>query len=303
MQNRVTHDEVHRQFDPHYFSDYALFSGSLRHYVAKSLENLFKLDQNDIHRRFFIVGLYREEYAAYEDMGAILEAFIRFRKGEFAFPIEGVLRYKDDKVVLETLFSRRGIRSADDLYASLALESCIPADWQSVHPEINCERVLRRMCRFIFVDCQTDQKRYGIDAYNRIKHGLAFVPNGNRYQPRLPNSPAILISNRESQSANPYMLLGLPMDDAKIEERARRVEFIQSTLRALVSFYLIDRYPDFLCDSRQIKPACALFNLLPLMPVKDLMQQLSDKRDPSEPRPANTTVGTEARKSGARGSP
>lgn len=290
MQDRISHDEVHRLFDPHFFSDYALFSGSLRHYVAKSLENLFKRDPNDIHRRFFIVGLYREEYAAYEDMGAILEAFIRFRMGELAFPIEGILRYKDDKVVLKTLFSRRGIRSEDDLYASLGLKSCIPADWQSVHPEINCELVLRRMCRFIFVDCQTDQQRYGIEAYNRIKHGLAFVPNGNRYQSGLPNSPAILIANRESQSSSPYMLLGLPTDDSKLEEHARRVEFIQSTLRALVGFYLIGRYPDFLRDDRQISPACALFNLLPLLPVKELMQQLSDKRDPSESRPSNPCV-------------
>ena len=281
MQQRTSRDEVHKQLDPHFFADYVLFSGELRHYVAKSLEDLFKADPNDVHRRFFVLGLYREEYAAYEDMGAILEALIRFRTGELAFPIEGILRYKDDKVVLKTLLSRRNINSADDLYNSLGLQSCIPEDWQSLHPNIDCEKVLRRMCRFIFIDCRANQKRYGIDAYNRIKHGLAFVPNGNRYQSSLPNSPAVLIANRQPQPPSPYVLLGLPTDDSKLEERAKLVEFIQSTLRALVAFYLIGQYSEFLREKRQISPAAALFNLIPLIPVRDFMQQLSEKPDAS----------------------
>ena len=197
MRERVSHQQVHEQLDPHFFADYALFSGMLRHYVAKSLEDLFKNDPNDAHRRLFIVGLYREEYAAYEDMGAILEALIRYRVGELAFPVEGILRYKDDKVVLDNLFRRRRIASADDLYSALGLQGCVPSNWHATHPNIDPERVLRRMCRFIVVDCQANQKRYGIDAYNRIKHGLAFVPNGNRYQESLPNSPAVVIANRQ----------------------------------------------------------------------------------------------------------
>ena len=289
MQPQVSHDEVHRQFDPHFFADYVLFSGTLRYYVAKSLEDLLKSDPNDVHRRFFIVGLYREEYASYEDMGAILAALIRFRKGKLKFPIEGILRYKPDSVILETLFGRNVIKSADDLYAALGLQEWIPEDWQTTYPNIDCAKVLKRMCRFIFVDCQANQKRYGIDAYNRIKHGLAFVPNGNRYLAGLPNSPAILISNPQPKS-NPYVLLGLPMDDSKLEERAKLVEFIQSTLRALVSFYLIARYSVFLRDNRQISPASTLFKLPPLVPVKDFMQQLSEKPDPSEPKPSNPVV-------------
>lgn len=290
MHLRMPHDQVHRDFDPHFFADYAIFSGALRHYVARSLEDAFKGDPNDIHRRFLILGLYREEYAAYEDMGAILEAFVGFRKGELAFPLEGIVRYKDDKVVLETLFRRRGICSADDLFFALGLQDCIPADWQSVHPKIDCEKVLKRMCRFIFIDCQANEKRYGIDAYNRIKHGLAFVPNGNRYQGNLPNSPAVLISNREQQSPDPYALLGLPMDDSTLEERGKIIEFIQSTLRALVAFYLIGQYPDFLRQNRQTSPASTLFNLLPLMAVRDFMQQLSEKPEPSPSMPSNPRV-------------
>jgi hypothetical protein len=248
-----------------------------------------KSDPNDVHRRFFIVGLYREEYAAYEDMGAILAALIRFRKGELTFPIEGILRYKPDSVILEALFGRNVIKSADDLYAALGLQEWIPADWQMTYPNIDCAKALKRMCRFMFVDCQANQKRYGIDAYNRIKHGLAFVPNGNRYLASLPNSPAILISNPQPKS-EPYVLLGLPMDDSKLEERAKLVEFIQSTLRALVSFYLIARYPAFVRNNRQISPASSLFKLPPLVSVKDFMQQLSEKPDPSEQKPFNPVV-------------
>lgn len=292
MQAAVSHNEVHRQFDPHFFADYALFSGTLRHYVAKSLEDLLKADPNDIHRRFFIVGLYREEYAAYEDMGAILAAFIRFRKNELQFPIEGVLRYKPDNVVLESLFNRYNISSADALYSALGVEGWIPAGWQATYPRIDCPRVLKRMCRFMFLDCQANQKRYGIDAYNRIKHGLAFVPNGGRYVVGLPNAPAVLVTNPQPKS-DPYVLLGLPMDDAKLEERAKLVEFIQSTLRALVSMYLIGCHSSFLRENRKIDPALKLFELTPLVAVKDFMQQLSEKPESAPPKSdAPQTAGT-----------
>lgn len=275
---QAPHPKVHEGLDPRFFLDYALFSGVLRHYVAKSLEDLFKQDPNDAHRRLYVVGTYREEYAAYEDMGAIVEAFIRYRKGEIAYPVEAVLRYKDDKVALATLFSRRHIGSADELYAALGLEDWISADWRTTHPQIDGEKILRRMCRFMFLDCQTNQKRYGIDAYNRIKHGLALVPNGRRYLAHLPNSPAVIIKNRNyTESSSPYVLLGLPMDDAGLEERSRAIEFTQSTLRSLVALYIIRRYPDFLRVEHQITPAPELFNATPLLAVKDFLRQLSEK--------------------------
>lgn len=278
MQRQAPHVRVHEQLDPRFFVDYALFSGILRHYVAKSLEDLFKQDRNDTHRRLYVIGAYREEYAAYEDMGAILEAFIRYRNGEIAYPVEAVLRYKDDKVALATLFSRRRIGSADELHAALGLQDWISSDWQTAHPQIDCAKVLRRMCRFMFIDCQANQKRYGIDAYNRIKHGLALVPNGRRYLADLPNSPAVIIKNRNyTQSSSPYVLLGLPMDDAALEERSRAIEFAQSTLRSLVALYVIKRYPSFLREEHRIFPAPLLFNAPPLVAARDFLRQLSEK--------------------------
>ena len=278
MQRQAPHVKVHEQLDPRFFADYALFSGALRHYVAKSLEDLFKQDRNDAHRRLYVVSIYREEYAAYEDMGAILEAFIRYRKGEIAYPVEAVLRYKDDKVALATLFSRRHICSADELYTALGLQDWISPDWPGAHPQIDCEKVLRRMCRFMYTDCQANQKRYGIDAYNRIKHGLALVPNGRRYLPGLPNSPAVIIKNRNyTPSSSPYVLLGLPMDDAGLEERSRAIEFTQSTLRSLVALYMITRYSGFLREEHQITPAPELFNITPLLGARDFLRQLSER--------------------------
>jgi hypothetical protein len=276
-EQRIPHSSVHQDMDPHFFTDYALFSGAFRYYIAKSIEDAYGRDQNDIHKRLLTVGLYREEYSAYEDMGAILEAFVRFRAGELAHPLEGILRYKDDKVVLETLFTRRNIQSADDLFNALGLLEGVESSWRAIYPNIDSERVLRRMCRFIFIDCKSSQSLYGVEAYNRIKHGLAFLPNGQRYLQGLPNAPAVMIPNRKPQALNPYILFGLPMEAAKLSQRAALIEFIQSTTRALVGFYLIGRYPTFLQEERQIDPAPRLFNLLPMVSVLEFLQQLNDK--------------------------
>ena len=115
---------------------------------------------------------------------------------------------------------------------------------------------------------------------NRIKHGLALVPNGRRYLPDLPNSPAVIIKNRNyTQSSSPYVLLGLPMDDAGLEERSKAIEFTQSTLRSLVGLYMIRRYSAFLRDEYQIAAAPALFNTTPLLGVRDFLRQLSVKTE------------------------
>ena len=274
---RIPHSSVHKDMDPHFFTDYALFSGAFRHYAAKSMEIEYQRNPNDAHKRLFTIGLYREEYAAYEDMGAIVEAFIRFRAGELAHPVEGILRYKDDKVLFESLFARRQIQSADDLFTALGMLKDVEKTWRNVYPAIDCERVLRRMCRFIYIDCKTSQSLYGVEAYNRIKHGLAFLPNGKRYLQGLPDAPAVILANRKPQAANPYILYGLPMEGAALERRARLIEFIQSTTRALVGFYLIGRYPQFLRDDRKIDPAPTLFRLAPLISVLEFLQQLNDK--------------------------
>jgi len=80
--DRILRNAVHRDMDPRFFTDYALFSGAFRHYVGKSIEDEYRRSPNDIHKRLLIVGLYREEYSAYEDLGAVLD-LPRFR-GQFS---------------------------------------------------------------------------------------------------------------------------------------------------------------------------------------------------------------------------
>jgi len=136
---------------------------------------------------------------------------------------------------------------------------------------------MKTMCRFIFTDCRNNQKKYGIEAYNRIKHGLAVVPYGKRYKEALPDSPAVIIRNPEPQSRDPYGLLSLSMTDEALNARATVVEFVQSTLRALAAFYVIAHYPDFLAKQLKISPPETLFNLPTLSDVKGFIQQASNK--------------------------
>ena len=280
---KITHEQVHQELDARFFLEYALFSGSFRHYVAASLEESFRSDPNDLHRRFFVLGLFREEHAAYEDMGAILEAFLRFHLGELQHPVEGVLRFKDNLVILDTLFSRRDIKSADDLYDALGLGKLIPSDWNSFYPGIDCEKALRRMCRFIFIDCKDNQKRHGISAYNKLKHGLTLVPYGKRYDSNLPDAPAVLIQNPQQNSPNPYALVAIPMDDSSLTERSRIVEFIQSTLRALAALYVIWRYPAEPKALKDVDNATQLFNVMPLIGVREFLHQLSERPEVGGP--------------------
>ena len=277
MPDRITPQRVHEQLDPNFFTDYARFSGAMRHYVSKTLEDSFKQDPNEIHRQLYIIGLYKEEYAAYEDMGAIVEAFIRWKLGNFRYPVEGILQYKVSQVVLETLFNKRKVKSPESLYNALGLEAWITPNWSSTYPGIDCKKVMKTMCRFIFIDCRNNQKEYGIEAYNRIKHGLAVVPYGKRYKKALPDSPAVITRNPKPQSRDPYILWGLPMTDKALNDRATVVEFVQSTLRALAAFYVIARYPDFLANQLKISPPETLFNLPTLSDVKGFIQQASDK--------------------------
>ena len=272
---KVSRDKVHEEFEPHYFTDYVLFTGHLRCYTAITLEEVFRSDPSIDHRRFFVIALYREEYSAYEDVGAIIDSFLRWTKKEVKFPLEWLLRYTPDGVRLEKLFPKRGIKSAEELYNALDLDNWIPNGWNESYPDIDCKKVLQRACLFIFKDCQSNQSLYRLDAYNQIKHGLKLVPNGSKFLPGLPNAPAVLISNDLKDSKDPYILMGIPMTDDVLEERLKVVDFIQCTLRFLCALYLIKQYPEILEKDRQISPALGILNTRYLIPVKEFLKNLS----------------------------
>lgn len=271
---KITHEDVHEQLDGPYFCDYALFSGRLRHHVVKSLHGQFRAAPDEVMRRLHIMSLYKEEYAAYEDMGAMVEAFLRWKTGQLSRPVEGMLRYKDDKVMLEPLFRRRGIGSPEELFRALGLESWVPASWDSSYPEIDARKVLRKICEFIFVDCRGNQKREGAEAYNRIKHGLLFIPDAHSYLNSMPHIPAVIIPNLRGGENRPYALFGLPIDDVNIEARERAVEFIQVSLRVLAGFYVAHRYPGLLMIDKGTSPAEKIFDTPAMVSCKEFMQQV-----------------------------
>ena len=128
-------------------------------------------------------------------------------------------------------------------------------------------------------ECRKNQQSYGIDAYNRIKHNLAFVPNGKRYQSQLPYSPAVLIPNPIPSPDHPYALLGIPMDDKALENRCDALASVDATLRALASLYVLSHHAEFLRTARQIDPPSKLLDVPPLLGVLKFMQHLSDKLD------------------------
>jgi hypothetical protein len=273
----ITHADVHEQLDGPFFCDYALFAGRLRHYVAKSLETLFWKAPNEFLRRFYVTGLYKEEYAAYEDMGAMVEAFLRWKKGQLPYPVEGMLRYKDDKVMLGSLFRRRKIGSPEDLFGALDLGSWVPISWTASYPKIDAKKVLRKICEFIFIDCRQSQKIEGAEAYNRIKHGLLFVPDAHAYLDSMPHIPAVIIPNPRGDKNKPYALFGLPTNDVSLQARERVVEFVQVSLRVMAGFYVIHRYPGLLLIDKKISPAEKLFDTSEMTACKEFMLQISDR--------------------------
>lgn len=276
-ENRIPHEQVHRDLDAHYFADYAMFSGMVRQYVAKTLEQTFRDDPNDLHRRLCVIGIYKEEFAAYEDLGAFLESLIRWRRNEIEVPFEGILRYKDGKVALGTLFRRRGISNRKDLYDILDLEHLIPTDWGACYPGVDCRAGLIGICTYIAEDCVGNQKRYSVEAYNRIKHGLAVFPNGKKYAPQLPDCPAVIINNRESNSPNPYSLMAMPMSDSSIEQRAKTVEFVQASIRTLAALYVISQHPGYFVNAEGLESDSVIFSTNAMSDAKNFFWQIAGK--------------------------
>ena len=275
MNGPISKERVYPQIDADYFLDYAVFSGALRHYTAKTLSDSFyakgrEKDLNQLLRRLFIVGLYKEEYAAYEDLGGFLLAFLQWRSGATEYPVQTILTYKTKDAKLENLFESFDISSGRMLFDRIRIEEWIPDAWHKTHPDIDPLMVLRTICEFAFVDCGRAQRESGIRAYNKLKHGLAYVPNGSKYQPNLPNAPAVIFRNIDTKANDPFILLGIPMDDAALEKRSRIIKFVQSGLRVLAAFYLCYRYPDVLAE-KGVAPPEGIFNDETLQDLRGFM--------------------------------
>jgi hypothetical protein len=239
--------EVLRRVEGDYLLDYALFTGAMREYVTSSLEERFVKDKDDLHRRMFLLAVYREEYSAYEDLGAMLDALLTHRQDETIPLLEALISYGVGQVALAKVMQRFEIDTAGQLYVKLGLSDLIPAKWQQEFPDLDLEKALRTAAHFFFEDCVRNQKKEGLRAFNKMKHGLLVVPSAIRYLPNLVDAPAALFETdktRPEVAVNPFSVYAVPMTDEHLEGRLRSINFIQANLRMIAVLRVIARHPD-----------------------------------------------------------
>lgn len=236
-------DAALRQIEPIYFVDYCLFSGRLRYYVALSLGNDFKgqTRPTDVHKRLYILALVREEYTAYEDVGAFLLAFLAWRRGGTKVPFRKLLEYKIGEAVIDDILISEGVKDGSDLFAALRLEEFLTSLAGNLGG-VDLEKVLMKACEFFVTDCRRNQKKHGIRAYNKIKHGALVVPDARRYIPGLPSAPGTIFETVGGSEEKPYTLFAIPMSDEEMERRQSVIEFVQYNLRLLGALYIIHKY-------------------------------------------------------------
>lgn len=234
-----------RRIEPQFFADYCKFSGEVREFVSDTLSRAFASDPTDLRRRYHIVSIISLEYAAYEDAAALIMSFLDYRTSGAAIPLERLIKYAPGEAVLDTVFTANSISTGDDLYQRLDLEEWIPSDWALWFPHLDLRKALKLACQFLVLDCRNNQKKLGVAAYNKIKHGLLVVPSARVYSSSMPDVPATIFANRDpvTQTTSPFILYAFQMDDSKIIERERLVHFVQKTLRILAALYLSHTYP------------------------------------------------------------
>ena len=236
---------VLHNLEPQYFADYVSLTGVVRDYVADTLREAFASDPNPIRRRLHLLGLLGQEYAAYEDAAALLKAWLDWRARAVTSPMETLLKYSPGEARLERVFSDANISTGDELYDALGCSAWLPPDWSLWFPSLQLEKTVRLGCQFLAVDCRANQKRFGVSAYNKLKHGLLVVPSGQRYVSSLPDSPAAIFRNADkaSNSDNPVVVYGFPSTDDKLADRELSIHFVGRTLRLLAALYLLYRFP------------------------------------------------------------
>jgi len=237
--------DVLAQIEPQYFVDYVRLTGIARDYVADTLRRAMEADPNDARRRLHLLGLVAQEYAAHEDAAALLKAWLDWRSGTTATPLEPLFGYKPGEARLDRVFADFSITTGEDLLGALGVADWLPPEWRGWFPALDLEKTVRVACRFLAEDCRRNQKKFGVAAFNKIKHGLFVVPSARLYLPALPDAPAALIANQDQATATsqPLVLYALPADDNSLRERERSVHFIGQTLRLLVCLYLLHRFP------------------------------------------------------------
>jgi hypothetical protein len=276
--------EVLRQVEGNYLLDYATFTGAIRVYVTSTLEREFKQDKHHLHRRMFLLAVLREEYSAYEDLGAMLDALLVHHADPQVPLLERLIGYGPGEVVLSKVMENHCIRSSDQLREKLGLDELVPRDWREAFPALDLELALKNSAKFIVDDCVGNQKPDGVRAFNKLKHGLLVVPQGVRYLRESIDAPAALFKSDKSSPearSNPLSLFAVPMSDEHLEERLRSIHFIQVDLRLFAALHVLRDHPEVLIR-RGISAPLDLFRLPYMRDVLEFIAQLTARDKPHQ---------------------
>lgn len=308
-------NEVLASLEGEYFVDYALFTGSMREYTVRALENRFaqgdppvdpqgwrsiwparlfyrrfRQPSSDLHRRMFMLAVYREQYMAYEDLGAFLDGFLTHAKSPTTAPLTRIMNYRPGEALLVNVFGRFEIKTGDDLFDRLALNGWVPARWKEAFADIDLVKVMRRACAFFVIDCTRTQKKAAVDAFNKLKHGLLFVPSARTFQPNWMDVPGILIKSAMADPAavaNPVTVYQIPVTDELLLTRLQAIHFVQNGLRLLAALYAITQHAEML--ERRGMPGLMILAHLLMADAMDIARQASN----NDWNPANGKVSIE----------
>lgn len=277
--------DVLRRLEGDYLLDYAVFTGAVRVYVTQSLEEHFVKDKNDLHRRMFLLAVFREEYSAYEDLGAMLDALLTHR-GDSQVPLlERLISYGPGQVELSKVMGRFAITSSEDLCNRLGLLDLVPRGWKDEFPGLDLTKALRTAADFFFVDCTRNQKKDGLRAFNKMKHGLLLVPKASLYMKGQIDAPAAVFKTDDSRpeaAANPFSLYAVPMMDEHLDARLRAIHFVQANLRMIAALWVIWKHPTVVTKRGVEKPIDVLRTQY-LIDVMTFIEEVSRPGAASQP--------------------
>ncbi|MGH2396666.1 MAG: hypothetical protein ACRDFW_06695 [bacterium] len=269
-----------RNLEGDYLLDYAHFTGAIRLYVTQSLEEHFVKDKNDLRRRMFLLAVFREEYSAYEDLGAMLDALLTHRRDSQVPLLERLISYGPGEVELSKVWKRFTITGSTELCDRLGLLDLVPADWKDEFPGLDLAKALRTAADFFFEECTRNQKKVGLSAFNKMKHGLLLVPRAKLYMVGQIDAPAALFKTDDSRpeaAANPFSLYAVPMTDQHLEARLRAIHFVQANLRMIAALWVIGKHPTVV-TRRGVKKPIDILRTPYLADVVRFIEQLSRLR-------------------------
>lgn len=141
------------QIEGESFADYALFTGSMREYTVRSLEQTFKAETapTDTLRRMYMLAIYREQFMTY---GRPRRVYGRIPVERDAIsPMTRIMNCKPGEARLSEVFGRFDVKTGNALFDKLALSSWVPGGWNQEFPTVDLPKVMRRACAFFVVDC------------------------------------------------------------------------------------------------------------------------------------------------------